>query len=219
MSECSPYPPERTADLGGEQALPLSASPHRADPRPPTLRSVGQDLANQIRNAAGGDPVLARSILDETLRDLGELDYVGATSGFSSQKEPNTAALLLTSLEDYATGPLALPTAKGGTRAVAQAASLDAIAAALHSTEVDRQRLVKAAMELTGLSRAMWTNGKDTRATNGDCRAERGCKSAKVALSPAFFHRAPLPMLVREKRWFWITSTQTQRRKRQMPRA
>ena len=123
MSACSPYPPERTADLGGEQALPLSASPHRADPRPPTLRSVGQDLANQIRNAAGGDPVLARSILDETLRDLGELDYIGATSGFSSQKESNTAALLLTSLKDYATGPLALPPS-GGTRTVAQAAPL-----------------------------------------------------------------------------------------------
>ena len=162
MSECSPYPPERTADLGGEQVLPLSASPHRADPRPPTLRSVGQDLATQIRNAAGGDPVLARSILDETLRDLHELDYVGATSGFSSQKESNTAALLLTSLKDYATGPLALPPS-GGTRTVAQAASLAAIAAALHSTEVEQQRLVKAARELTGLSRSIYRSGPTAR--------------------------------------------------------
>ena len=31
MSKCSPYPPERTADLGGEHVLPLSTSPHRAD--------------------------------------------------------------------------------------------------------------------------------------------------------------------------------------------
>ena len=183
MSECSPYPPERTADLGGEQALPLSASPHRADPRPPTLRSVGQDLANQIRNAAGGDPVLARSILDETLRDLHELDYVGATSGFSSQKESNTAALLLTSLKDYVTGPLALPPS-GGTRTVAQAASLAAIAAALHSTEVEQQRLVKAARELTGLSRSIWTNGKDTRATNDEACAKQvrvgGARSSRA---------------------------------------
>ena len=135
MSECSPYPPERTADLGGEQVLPLSASPHRADLRPPPVRSVGQDLANQIQNAAGGDPALARSILEETLRDLDELGYVGVTSGFSSQKEPKTAALLLTSQKDYATGPLALPAAKGGTRTVAQAASHNAIAAALHSDD------------------------------------------------------------------------------------
>ena len=97
MSECSPYPPERTTDLGGEQVPPLSASLHRTDPRPPTVRYVGQDLANQIRDAAGGDPAVARSILEQTLRDLDELDYADATSGFSSQQEAHTAALLLTS--------------------------------------------------------------------------------------------------------------------------
>ena len=161
MSKWSPYPPERTTDLGGEQVLPLFAPRHRTDPRPPTVRSVRQDLANQIWNAARGDPAVARFILKETIRGLDELAYVGATSGFRSQKEPHTAALLLMCLKDYVTGPPA-PPPSGGTGTVAQATSANAIAAALHSTEVEQERLVKAAMELTGLSRAMWTNGKET---------------------------------------------------------
>ena len=53
------------------------------------------------------------------------------------------------------------------------------------------------------------------------CRAEEECKSAKVTLSPAkttALHFAP--MLVREKRWFWIASTKKKKsRARARPRS
>lgn len=165
LSACSPFPPERTSSSGGEQTIPLSASPQRTDPRPPTVRSVAQDLASQIRYVSGGDALIGRSIVEELLRDLDGGASTTAIVDVAAQKAAHTAALLLASLKDYVTGPLTTSNS-GGTRTVEQTKSITAIATAVHSLEVERQRLVQAAIDLTGLSRVMWKNGGELRQSN-----------------------------------------------------
>ena len=145
LSPCSPFPAERTSLPSGEEAIPLSASPQRTDPRPPTVRSVAQDLASQIRYASRGDATLALSIVEETLRDLDGGAMTTAIVDGAAQKSSHTAALLLASLKDYVTGPLGM-SSSDGTRTADQTKSITAIATAVHSAEVERQRLVQAAM-------------------------------------------------------------------------
>ena len=65
MSKCSPYPPEKTADLGGEHVLPLSTSPHRADPWtffPFPTTSVGFDSGAARRERCSVLRVLCYSL-------------------------------------------------------------------------------------------------------------------------------------------------------------
>ena len=72
---------------------------------------------------------------------------------------------MLTSLKDYATGPLGLG-GKGGTRNTDRSKALDTIAAALHSDEVVDQRLKSEARRLSGLTAGMQDKGASLRANN-----------------------------------------------------
>ena len=48
----------------GASVLPLSASPTRTDPRPPTCATIGVDLARSLRRVAGEDVELEVSLAE-----------------------------------------------------------------------------------------------------------------------------------------------------------
>lgn len=79
-------------------------------------------------------------------------------------KAVRTAALVLSSLHSYATGPLACT--GGGTRHGDSQKALDTIAAAVHSEELVEQKLQSEARRQTGLSVAMQKVGANLRGNN-----------------------------------------------------
>ena len=143
--------------------LPYSASPVRADPRPPTCRSVGHDVARTLQEVSRDDPVVTRCILEHVQSRLPSEAWP------AQQPTPDdlVAAQLLKSMKEYVCGPLALSRAAGavggGTRQKAAQQALHTLAAAVHSDEVGN---VAAACRMTGLSRRMWENGQKLRQQN-----------------------------------------------------
>ena len=145
--------------------LPHSASPQRADLRPPTCRSVGLDLARSLNAVSQGDPNVSRHILEHTRASLPPAAWpVGQPS-----EEDLVGAKLLSSLKGYVEGALALPEKDGkggGTRPKASQQALHTIAAAVYDEDITRDRKISSALRLTGLSRTMWHNGGELRASN-----------------------------------------------------
>ena len=149
--------------------LPYSASPTRQDPRPPTCRSIGADLAASLRGVADGDVALQRECLESMRAQL----PTAAWPVSEPSKEDKVAAQLLQSMRAYVDGPLQLThrccpsTGKGGgTREKCAQQALHTIAAAVHSTEVEEERNTSTALDLTGLTRHMWKSGGTLRAEN-----------------------------------------------------
>ena len=114
------------AAFAAAQGMPMSVSPQRTDPRPPTCASVGRDLASILQRLSQGRADISRAILEQTRAFL---DSDGAGEHWPAPEpefcEPRdhpgkavrTAALVLSSLHSYATGPLACT--GGGTRPMA----------------------------------------------------------------------------------------------------
>ena len=142
--------------------MPLSVSPQRTDPRPPTCASVGRDIAQMIQQVSQGDAGVSQQILTEARCHLAA---DGDTEYWPVEQAEKTAALMLTSLKDYVTGPLG-HSGKGGTRHTDRSKALDTIAAALHSDEVVDQRLKSEARRLSGLTAGMQEKGASLRANN-----------------------------------------------------
>ena len=166
---------------GAAAMVPFSASPLRADPRPPTCRSIGIDLAASLREVAGDDPDVQKSCLEAMREEL-------PTVAWPQMREDKVAAQLLSSLRDYVDGPLALPGHSeggggggGGTRQKEAQQALHTLAAAVHSAEVTKERNVATALLLTGLSRTMWKNGGDLRESNM-ATSSAGASSGGVSL-------------------------------------
>ena len=133
--------------------MPLSASPQRTDPRPPTCASVGRDIAQMIQQVSQGDAGVAQLIVSEARRhmvDEGDGDHWPVEE---PDKPTRTAALMLASLKGYVSGPLACP--NGGTRHSACTKALHTIAAALHSDEIETDQLKSEARRLNGLTVGM----------------------------------------------------------------
>ena len=142
--------------------MPLSVSPQRTDPRPPTCDSVGRDIAQMLQTVSQGDAGVSQQILSEARRHLaadGDAEY------WPVEQADKAAALMLTSLKGYVTGPLGC-SSKGGTRHTDRSKALDTIAAALHSDEVVDQRLKSEARRLSGLTKGMQEKGASLRANN-----------------------------------------------------
>ena len=140
----------------------LSVSPQRTDPRPPACASVGRDIAQMTQQVSQGDAGVSQQILSEARCHLaadGDAEY------WPVEQTEKTAALMLTSLKDYDTGPLG-HSGKGGTRHTDRSKSLGSIAAALRSDEVVDQRLKSEARRLSGLTVGMQGKGASLRANS-----------------------------------------------------
>jgi len=149
---------------GSVGGMPLSVSPQRADPRPPTCASVGRDIAQMIQQVSQGDAGVAQVILSEARRHMvaeGDGDHWPVEE---PDKPTRTAALMLASLKGYVLGPLACP--NGGTRHSACTKALHTIAAAVHSDEIVTDQLKSEARRLSGLTKAMQAKGSSLRGEN-----------------------------------------------------
>jgi hypothetical protein len=161
------------AAFAAAQGMPMSVSPQRTDPRPPTCASVGRDIASIVQRLSQGRADVSRAILEQTRAFL---DSDGAGEHWPTpepecceprdhpDKAVRTAALVLSSLHSYVTGPLA--STGGGTRHRDSQKALDTIAAAVHSEELVEQRLQSEARRQTGLSVAMQAVGANLRGNN-----------------------------------------------------
>ena len=89
--------------------VPYSASPQRADPRPPTCRSIALDLARQLERISGGDSAVTCAVLEHTRAAL----PTAAWPAPEPSKKEIVAAQLLASMKGYVTGALAMPNADG----------------------------------------------------------------------------------------------------------
>ena len=163
------------AAFAAAQGMPISVSPQRDDPRPPTCASVGRDIASLVQRLSQGRADVSRAILEQTRAFL---DSDGAGEHWPApepecceprdhpDKAVRTAALVLSSLHSYVTGPLVCTGGEGGTRHRESQKALDTIAAAVHSEEVVVQRLQCEARRQTGLSVAMQKVGANLRGNN-----------------------------------------------------
>jgi hypothetical protein len=153
------------ASMAHASTHPLSVYSVPPDLRSSTLAGIGIDLAAQINNATQGDVEASCKIIESMRGALSEDQW-------PQSKRERCAAELLASLHGYVTGPLCLTHTDGaaarggGTRPKESQQQLHAIATAVHSDKIDRDHLVSAAMNLTGLSRSMWNSGKELRIRN-----------------------------------------------------
>ena len=159
-------------------SFPLSASPMRRDPRPPTCASIGADLASQLSAVSRDNPDVKRTILEHVRENVGEEAWPAPT------KTEYCASLLLASLKTYVEGPLAMPASSkgsGGTRMIEAQQALDTVAAAVHSEKVADEKLVSTALTLTGLSRRMWNKGGGLRNSNEEAVGSGGAVAVGVS--------------------------------------
>ena len=172
---------------GSMCGMPLSASPYRADPRPPTCASVGRDLARILHELSQGAADVSRGIITEVkncvVRDSGAEHWPTD----EPDKAQTCAALMLCSLKSYVCTALACPS--GGTRHTECQASLDTIAAAVHSDDLSANNMMSEARRQSGLTKGMQQKGKLLREKNDAATAAsvaasvpRAVRSDKVDL-------------------------------------